>query len=82
MLGAVEVTDLTDGFLTVRILRSGEIKKFQLLFSIANGFIVIATPEFSEKVVQYKSVMLKERDIPARLESAQKALIPYAKYLE
>lgn len=82
MLGAVEVTDLTDGFLSVRILRNDEIKKFQLLFSIANGFILIAAPDFSEKVTQYKGVMLKERDIPARLESAQKALIPYAKYLE
>ncbi|MBQ3010702.1 MAG: hypothetical protein IJD81_05885 [Oscillospiraceae bacterium] len=82
MLGTLEVVSLTDGFLSVRVLRSGELKKFQLLSSIANGFILITAPDFADKVSEYKAVMLRERDIPVRIESAQKALLPYAKYLD
>ena len=82
MLGAVTVEALNGEFLSVRINRSGEVKNFQLLPSIANGFIVIDAIDFADKVAEYKSVMLRERDIPNRLTAAQKALHPYKKYLD
>lgn len=82
MFGAVDVESIEDGMLTLRIKKNGEQKRFGLLFSIANGFIKIDTPYFSEKVLQYKAVMLREMDIPRLFESAQKALLPYNEYLD
>ena len=80
--GELEVVALNGEYLTVRIKKNGEAKTFQPLPSIANGFLKIAADDFSEKVTQYKAVMLRERDIPSSLASAQKAMQLYTKYLD
>lgn len=80
--GELEVVALKGEYLSVRIKKTGETKMFVLLNSIANGFLKIAADDFDEKVVLYKAVMLRERDIPSRLASAQKAMQPYTKYLD
>lgn len=79
--GAVTVESLDGEFLVVRVAESGKIMRFQLLQSIATGFIRIEASDFEEKVLQYKYVMLKARDIPGRLASAQKDFAPYKRYL-
>ena len=80
--GELEVISLKGEYLSVRIKKTGEAKTFVLLNSIANGFLKIAADDFDEKVAQYKTVMLRERDIPSSLASAQKAMQPYTKYLD
>lgn len=82
VFGELEVIALNGEYLSVRIKKNGETKMFQLLSSVANGFLKMATEDFDEKVAQYKAVMLRERDIPSSLASAQKAMQPYTKYLD
>ena len=80
--GEVDVVALKGEYLSVRIKKTGDTKNFVLLNSIANGFIKIVADDFNEKVAAYKAVMLRERDIPNCLAYAQKAMQPYAKYLD
>ena len=80
--GELEVVALKGGYLSAKIKKTGETKTFVLLNAIANGFLKIAAEAFDEKVAQCKAVMLRERDIPSNLASAQKALQPYSKYLD
>ena len=82
VFGELDVIALNGGYLSVRIKRNGETKTFVLLNSIANGFLKFAADDFDEKVAAYKPVMLRERDIPSNLASAQKAMQPYTKYLD
>lgn len=88
MMGDLEVLKLehephTNALMIhVRIKKNGEIKAFQLLPTVANGFIKIDVPDLSEKVAQYKSVMLREIAIPQNLVTANSKLLPYAEYLD
>lgn len=80
--GEVEVESLHEGILTLHIKKSGESKKFGLLFSIASGFVKIAVDDFDNNLAKYKAVMLRETDIPPNVQSAHNALAPYEKYLD
>lgn len=57
-------------------------KKFILLPSIANGFLLLDDPAFAEKRTQYKAVMLRGSQIDSALEQANRKFAPYAEYLE
>ena len=81
MFGPVDVEGIVDGFVSLKIQKNGEVKKFGLLNCIAGGFVKIDVPDFDEKVAQYKSAMMSEYNLAQRLTSAQAALQPYEKYL-
>lgn len=57
-------------------------KKFILLSSIANGFLLLDDPAFAEKRTQYKAVLLRGSQIDSTLEQASRKFAPYAEYLE
>ena len=88
MLGDLEVLKLEHEprtnalMLHVRIKKNGDTKAFQLLPTVANGFIKIDIPDFAEKVAVFKPVMLREIAIPQDLVTANKNLLPYADYLD
>lgn len=82
MFGEVDVESLENGMLTLRIKKNGESKKFGLLFSIASGFVKVATDDFNDKLAVYKAVMLREMDIPRSVQYAHSALVPYEKYID
>ena len=81
MFGLVEVQSVADGFVTLKIQKNGDIKKFGLLNCIAGGFVKVDLPDFDEMQVKYKSVMMSEYNLPQRLKSAQDSLQPYEEYL-
>lgn len=81
MFGPVDVEGIVDGFVSLKIQKNGEVKKFGLLNCIAGGFVKIDVLDFDEKVAQYKSAMMSEYNLAQRLTSAQAALQPYEKYL-
>lgn len=81
MFGPVVVESITDGFVSLKIQKNGEIKKFGLLNCIAGGFVKIDAPDFDEMLAKYKVAMMSEYTLPQRLKSAQDALQPYEKYL-
>lgn len=80
--GELEVVAVKGEYLSVRVKKNGETKNFVLLNAIANGFLKIAADDFEEKVAQYRTVMLRERDISSNLSSANRAFGPYKKYLD
>ncbi len=80
--GELEVVAVKGEYLSVRVKKNGETKNFVLLNAIANGFLKIAADDFEEKVAQYRTVMLRERDISSNLSSANRAFVPYKKYLD
>lgn len=81
MFGPVDVESIADGFVSLKIQKNGEIKKFGLLNCIAGGFVKIDVPDFDEMLARYKAAMMSEYTLPQRLKSAQDALQPYEKYL-
>ena len=81
MFGPVVVESISDGFVSLKIQKNGEIKKFGLLNCIAGGFVKIDVPDFDEMLARYKTAMVSEYTLPQRLKSAQDALQPYEKYL-
>ena len=81
MFGPVVVESIADGFVSLKIQKNGEIKKFGLLNCIAGGFVKINVPDFDEMLARYKTAMVSEYTLPQRLKSAQDALQPYEKYL-
>ena len=81
MFGPVDVEGIVDGFVSLKIQKNGEVKKFGLLNCIAGGFVKIDVPDFDEKLAKYKSAMMSEYNLAQRLASAQTALQPYEKYL-
>ena len=80
--GELEVIAVKGEYLSVRVKKNGETKNFMLLNAIANGFLKIAADDFEEKVAQFKTIMLREKDISNSLNSAKKAFYPYVKYLD
>ena len=81
MFGPVVVESIADGFVSLKIQKNGEIKKFGLLNCIAGGFVKIDAPDFDEMLAKFKPAMMSEYTLPQRLKSAQDALQPYEKYL-
>ena len=81
MFGPVVVESIADGFVSLKIQKNGEIKKFGLLNCIAGGFVKIDVPDFDEMLARYMTAMVSEYTLPQRLKSAQDALQPYEKYL-
>ena len=81
MFGQVVVESIADGFVSLKIQKNGEIKKFGLLNCIAGGFVKIDVPDFDEMLARYMTAMVSEYTLPQRLKSAQDALQPYEKYL-
>ena len=81
MFGPVVVESISDGFVSLKIQKNGEIKKFGLLNCIAGGFVKIDVPDFDEMLAKFKPAMMSEYTLPQRLKSAQDALHPYEKYL-
>ena len=81
MFGPVVVESISDGFVSLKIQKNGEIKKFGLLNCIAGGFVKIDVPDFDEMLARYKTAMVSEYTLLQRLKSAQSALQPYEKYL-
>lgn len=81
MFGPVVVESIADGFVSLKIQKNGEIKKFGLLNCIAGGFVKIDVPDFDEMLAKFKPAMMSEYTLPQRLKSAQDALQPYEKYL-
>ena len=81
MFGPVDVEGIADGFVSLKIQKNGEVKKFGLLNCIAGGFVKIDVPDFDEMLAKYKAAMMSEYNLPQRLTSAQAALQPYEKYL-
>ena len=81
MFGPVVVESISDGFVSLKIQKNGEIKKFGLLNCIAGGFVKIDVPDFDEMLARYKTAMVSEYTLPQRLKSAQDALQPYEIYL-
>lgn len=81
MFGPVVVESISDGFVSLKIQKNGEIKKFGLLNCIAGGFVKIDVPDFDEMLAKFKPAMMSEYTLPQRLKSAQDALQPYEKYL-
>ena len=82
MFGLADVESITDGFVALKIRKSGEVKRFGLLNCIAGGFVRIDVPAFDESLAKYKAAMMSEYTLPQRLKSAQDALHPYEKYLD
>lgn len=81
MFGPVVVESITDGFVSLKIQKNGEVKRFGLLNCIAGGFVKIDVPDFDENLDKFKAAMMSEYTLPQRLKSAQDALQPYEKYL-
>lgn len=81
MFGPVVVESITDGFVSLKIQKNGEVKRFGLLNCIAGGFVKIDVPDFDENLDKFKAAMMSEYTLPLRLKSAQDALQPYEKYL-
>ena len=81
MFGLVNVEGVADGFVTLKIQKNGDVKKFGLLNCIAGGFVKADLPDFDEMLAKYKSVMMCEYNLPQRLKSAQETLRPYEEYL-
>lgn len=81
MFGPVVVESISDGFVSLKIQKNGETKKFGLLNCIAGGFVKIDVPDFDEMLARYKAAMMSEYTLPQRLKSAQDALQPYEQYL-
>lgn len=81
-LGGLDVVNVKDDYVTVTVQKTGERKVFQLLPSIANGFLKIEWEGFAENAAKYRPVMLKAQNIPQNVLSAQKALQPYLEYLD
>lgn len=81
-LGGLDVVNVKDDYVTVTVQKTGERKVFQLLPSIANGFLKIEREGFAENAAKYRPVMLRAQNIPQNVLSAQKALQPYLEYLD
>lgn len=81
MFGPVEVESITDGFVSLRIKKNGNIKNFGLLSCIAGGFVKIDIDGFDETLAKYKSAMLSEYTLPQRLKRAQDAFKPYEEFI-
>lgn len=77
MFGPVDVENVADGFVALKIQKSGDIKKFGLLNCMAGGFVKVDLPDFEEMLAKYKAVMMSEYNLPQRLKSAQNAFEPY-----
>lgn len=77
MFGPVDVENVADGFVTLKIQKNGDIKKFGLLNCMAGGFVKVDLPDFEEMLAKYKAVMMSEYNLPQRLKSAQDAFEPY-----
>jgi len=82
MFGAVDVEGITDGFVSLKLQKNGEVKRFGLLNCIATGFVKVDLPDFDACVAKYKAAMMGEYSLAQRLKSAQDALQPYEKYLD
>jgi len=65
-----------------RLKASGEKKRIILFTAVANGQLVIDTPDFAEKVAAYKNVMARANKIGKWLNDAIAELKPYQKYLD
>ena len=68
---------VADGFVTLKIQKNGDVKKFGLLNCMAGGFVKVDLPDFEEMLAKYKAVMMSEYNLPQRLKSAQDAFEPY-----
>lgn len=77
MFGPVDVESVADGFVTLKIQKNGDVKKFGLLSCMAGGFVKVDLPDFDEMLAKYKAVMMSEYNLPQRLKSAQDAFEPY-----
>lgn len=82
MFGPVEMIAIQDGFVTLKVCKNGELKRFGLLNCIAGGFVKVDVPDFDTSVSKYKKAMMSEYTLAQRLKSAQDALQPYKKYLD
>ena len=81
MFGPVEVESVVDGFVSLKIRKNGDIKKFGLLSCIAGGFVKINIDGFDETLAKYKSAMMSEYTLPQRLKRAQDAFKPYEEFI-
>lgn len=82
MFGPVDVEGIQDGFVTLKIQKNGECKRFGLLSCIAGGFVKVDVPNFDANVFKFKKAMMGEYTIAQRLKGAKDALQPYEKYLD
>ena len=80
-ISSVDVEGIANGYVSLKIQKNGEVKKFGLLNCIAGGFVKIDVPDFAEMLAKYKAAMMSEYNLPQRLKSAHDALQPYEKYL-
>ena len=57
-------------------------KKFNIVTAIDGGFLSVDAPDLSEKRKEYHSLIGRASFIKTQLQSAEKAFLPYAEYLE
>jgi len=80
--GPVEVVQIDRELVTLKLRKTGELKKFGLLSCVSNGFIKIDVPDFEEKLEKYKDVLPREASLPKACARAREALRPYEEYLD
>ena len=82
MYGLCDVLSVDSKYIRLKSQKTGEEKQLGLAVVIANGIITLDTPDFSEKKVRYQEVMKKADSLPRNLDYADRALEPYAEYLD
>lgn len=82
MFGPVTAEGIQNGYVSLKLCKTGEIKRFGLLSCIAGGFVKVDLPDFAACVTKYKKAMMGEYSIAQRLKNAKDALQPYEKYLD
>lgn len=80
--GPVAVEGIQNGYVSLKICKTGEVKRFGLLSCVAGGFVKVDLPDFDARVTKYKKAMMGEYSIAQRLKNAKDALQPYEKYLD
>lgn len=80
--GIGELQGYDGKYLEIRFPASETVKKFELTSALGNGFITLELPDFPSFIDRYRTVLKQGAGIPRQVESAQKALEPYASYLD
>lgn len=79
--GTGTITEIDSESIIVRFDKSGETKKFILLKIFDGGFIKADLPDIEEKIAEFHPIA-NAIDLDKKLDRAEKAFEPYAKYLE
>lgn len=80
--GAVDAVRIDGAQVILKIRKTGDLKKFELLNCISNGFIKIDVPDFGERLEKYKDILPREYSLPKACARAREALRPYEEYLD